>query len=289
MHCDICAENAQPKLPRPAIPRQVLDFNERVGLDILSLPHWSDATRSVKCLNVVCHGTLFQMIIPLWSGTTALDVRGANREGWQRWARDPKQVVLDPAGENLHDIFLDPLELNSAKTEPWQAGITEANGRALKMVFKEMLDSTQPGDKGEHEGWVDATVLARNFLLRTRGFSPYQHVFGRDPELSFGVLPPGADVAAVTMPVLDRPSERAVQIRQAARKASVESQDDKAMRRAMVARPRPWRDFKVGDQVAFWRKGKGRNAFWTSSLAWQSNRMCGLLTDINSSRYRKNS
>ena len=60
------------------------------------------------------------------------------------------------------------------------------------------------------------------------------------------------------MPVLDRPSERAVRIRQAARKAFVESQDDKAMRRALVARPRPWRDFKVGDQVAFWRKGKGR-------------------------------
>ena len=30
MHCDVCAENVQPKLPRPAIPRQ----------DILSLPHW---------------------------------------------------------------------------------------------------------------------------------------------------------------------------------------------------------------------------------------------------------
>ena len=53
-HCDICAENVQPKLPRPAIPRQVLDFNERVGLDILSLPLWSDATRLVKCLNIVC-------------------------------------------------------------------------------------------------------------------------------------------------------------------------------------------------------------------------------------------
>ena len=86
----------------------------------------------------------------------------------------------------------------------------------------------------------------------------YQHVFGRDPELSFDVLVPGADVAAVTMPVLDHHSERAVQIRQAARKAFVESQDDKAMRRALVARPRPWRVFKVGDQVAFWRKGTGR-------------------------------
>ena len=30
------------------------------------------------------------------------------------------------------------------------------------------------------------------------------------------------------------------------------------MRRALAARPRPWREFKVGDQVAFWRKGKGR-------------------------------
>ena len=63
-------------------------------------------------------------------------------------------VILDPAGENLHDIFSNPLELNSVETEvtaaesPWQAGITEANGRAFKMVFRKMLDSTQPGDKG---------------------------------------------------------------------------------------------------------------------------------------------
>ena len=34
MQCDVCAENVQPKLPRPAISRQVLDFNERLGLDI---------------------------------------------------------------------------------------------------------------------------------------------------------------------------------------------------------------------------------------------------------------
>ena len=62
-------------------------------------------------------------------------------------------MVLDPAGDNLHDIFLDPLELNSVETEitaaesPWQAGIIEANDRAFKMVFKKMLESTQPKDK----------------------------------------------------------------------------------------------------------------------------------------------
>ena len=90
-------------------------------------------------------------------------------------------------------------------------------------------------------------------------------MFGRDPELSFDVLVPGADVAAVTMSVLDRPSERAAQIRQAARQAVVESQDDRAMRRALVARPRPWREFQVGDQVAFWRKG--RHARWHGRAA----------------------
>ena len=79
-------------------------------------------------------------------------------------------------------------------------------------------------------------------------------MFGRDAELASDV----ADVAAVTMPVLDRPSERATQFCQAARQALVECQDDRAMRRALLARPRPWREFHVGDQVAFWRKGKGR-------------------------------
>ena len=95
----------------------------------LSLPLWEGFTTSVKCLNIVCHGTLFQISYR----------SGRELEGWQRWARDPKQVVLDQAGENLHDIFLDPLALNSVETEisaaecPWQAGITEANGRAFMM------------------------------------------------------------------------------------------------------------------------------------------------------------
>ena len=40
-------------------------------------------------------------------------------------------------------------------------------------------------------------------FFEPHGFSPYQQVFGRDPELAFDVLVPGADVAAVTMPVLD--------------------------------------------------------------------------------------
>ena len=154
-----------------------------------------------------------------------------------------------------------------------------------------MVDSTQPGDKGEYEECVDATVLARNVLLRTHGFSPYQHVFGGDPELSFDVLVPGADVAAVTMLVLDRPSKRAVQIRQEARKAFVESQDDKAMRRALVARHhlhgetskleiklRSGERAKVGECDLDTLVGMAEQLFW---LCVRVQRMCGSLTDIS--------
>ena len=34
MHCDVCAENVQPKLHRPAIPRQVLDFNDSMNVQV---------------------------------------------------------------------------------------------------------------------------------------------------------------------------------------------------------------------------------------------------------------
>ena len=54
MRCDVCVENVQPNIPRPAVHRQALDFHERTGLDILSLPHWEGFTKFVNCLYIVC-------------------------------------------------------------------------------------------------------------------------------------------------------------------------------------------------------------------------------------------
>lgn len=61
LHFESCAENVQPKIPRRAIPRQVLDFGERVRMDFLKLLLWDNDARSVTCLNFVCRGTLFQI------------------------------------------------------------------------------------------------------------------------------------------------------------------------------------------------------------------------------------
>ena len=73
-------------------------------------------------------------------------------------------------------------------------------------------------------------------------------------------------MAAVTMPVLDRPSERAVQIRQSARKAFFGKPGCTGGKTTSVEGVPGWRSSCV------LAKGqRAGNAFWTRSLAWQSN------------------
>ena len=110
------------------------------------------------------------------------------------------------------------------------------------------------------------------------------------------VLVHGADVAVVIEPVLDLPKEWAIQIRQAALQAFVESLDEVELRRALVERPRLGRE--LGDQVAFYPKGRvgvsdlGTLGGMGEQLCWRcgmNQRTCGSHTDINCSRCRKNS
>ena len=51
--------------------------------------------------------------------------------------------------------------------------------------------------------------------------------------------------------------ERAHAVRRAARQAWFELEDSRALRVALDSRPRPQRDFAMGDLVAYWRKPRG--------------------------------
>ena len=53
------------------------------------------------------------------------------------------------------------------------------------------------------------------------------------------------------------PMERAHAVRRAARQAWFDLEDSRALRVWLDSRPRPARDFAMGDLVAYWRKGRG--------------------------------
>ncbi len=99
---------------------------------------------------------------------------------------------------------------------------------------------------------------ARNSLLRRAGYSPYQLVFGREPEF------PGDDLAEEQPDPIsnsaileDAIAEYQNRARSVARQEVLKQLDHRAARVALNARPRPLREFRVGDEVAVWRRGKG--------------------------------
>jgi len=78
--CSQCKENSRPKPWRRAAPPRELEFNQVVGVDTVTVKNFDT---SIKCLNIICWGTRYQMIVPL-AGTKAADVRSAYRT-WVKW------------------------------------------------------------------------------------------------------------------------------------------------------------------------------------------------------------
>ena len=46
-----------------------------------------------------------------------------------------------------------------------------------------MLESFSPGSDADWDAVLAATVAGKNSVLRVHGFSPNQHLFGREPNL----------------------------------------------------------------------------------------------------------
>ena len=93
-------------------------------------------------------------------------------------------------------------------------------------------------------------------MINVHGVTPHQYVFGRNPIIPSDLLDEPRAVVSATVSLQDHAIERSQQIRTTARKAVLDLQDDRAMRRALMARPRVTRDFKPGDLVAYYRGQK---------------------------------
>lgn len=100
------------------------------------------------------------------------------------------------------------------------------------------------------------------------GFSPCQLIFGRNPNLPGDLLDEPQNVVANTIPLMDDRIASACSTRAAARKALLELQDSKSMRRALLARPCVARDFQAGDVVAYWRDQKWNQGTLSKGGRW---------------------
>ena len=93
-------------------------------------------------------------------------------------------------------------------------------------------------------------------MIQNHGFTPFQFVFGRNPDVPTELLDEPLHVVPATLGLTDEAIRKAQEIRTTACKAVIDLQSDQSLRRALAARPRVTSSFQAGDLVAYWREQK---------------------------------
>ena len=182
-------------------------------------------------------------------------------EHWSAWAGSPTEIVLDPAKTNLGDPMVVPAELEGTEIRTiaagahWQLGKCETHGGWFNRLLEKLIDEFSPSTKEE---WLECVTHAhvKNQHIQVHGYSPYQFVFGRNTHIPTDLLSEPLMIVPATASLSDEAIARTQAMRTSARAALVQMQDDKAMRVALLARPRTAHQFTAGDLVAYWRNQK---------------------------------
>ena len=168
---------------------------------------------------------------------------------------------MDPSATNLvlGEPLIVPLEHRGihvrqiAAGAHFQLGKVESHGGWFNRVLEKIEFPPTSYDE-----WIECVSHAhiKNSMLQHRGITPYQLVFGRNPDIPEDLLSEPQRVVSATASLTDEAIDRANKIRLSAREAVIRLQDDRALRLALAARPRVVQDFKPGDMVAYWRSPK---------------------------------
>eukprot|EP00435_Cladocopium_sp_Y103_P065475 s772_g27.t1 len=260
LECPTCIDHSKPKAALPAQSQRVTQFNAQIGIDVKHLTGWK-ANQKIKALNIVDTASGFQRMIPFTASETSKLLWSLLQDHWFAWAGTPKKIILDPSGTNLGEPLVVPLENHGihvrqiAAGAHYQLGKTESHGGWFNKVLEKVLTEFAPSS---YEEWLECVHHShvKNSMLQHHGVSPYQFVFGRNPDVPGDLLNEPLNIVSATASLTDAAIDRANKIRASAREAVIRLQDDRALRLALAARPRVSEDFQPGALVSYWRNQK---------------------------------
>ena len=258
--CDLCKSQIRPHVPLPAKTSRVSGFNQVVGLDVKNIPGWLP-NQKIKALNIVCHGSCYQLMIPFFQAETSELLRKLFTDHWLRIFGPPKVVVLDQARTNMGDALQNHLDLQGTEVRQiageahWQLGRTEVHGGWFARILTKVIAEHTPENQ---KAWEECVTHAhvKNQMIQNYGYTPHQHVFGQNPRIPSDLLDEPLHVVPATASLDETSLAQAQAIRLSARRAVIEMQDSMSLRRALAARPRLHQVFEPGSMVAYWRHQK---------------------------------
>ena len=272
--CSVCAERQRPP-PRNLSSLETLPPKWRtVSADI---GHWTHPRTGVasQFMLVIDEGSRFRVARVLTQGSkqqpTAAACLAYFQEGWAQVFGHPEVLRLDPSGSfrseavetycDKHSIYLDVVPADAH----WHIGVCE---QAIKGV-KHLMDRLCADD--DRLATREALALAIetfNCREQIRGFTPVQHAFGRNPDVTGRLINrPDQVPDELLVESADADFERSAHARASAEKALADWQAQQRINRAMNSRSRPAYDYGPGELVFFWRtqeSGSGRHKPGTS-------------------------
>lgn len=257
LDCAFCKSQIRPHVPLPAKASRPSTFNQCIGVDVKYLPGWKP-NQQIKAVNIVDQSSCYQLMIPIFERETSMVLKQVISEHWVKVFGPPKEVVLDQAQTNLGDPLRTYLEFQGCHVHAiageahWQLGKTERHGGWFCRILEKTLAEFPPSDRSDWEACVTHAHV-KNAMIQSHGYTPYQHVFGRNPDVPTDLLSEPLHVVPATASLTDDSMAKSQAIRSAARLAVIKTQDDNALRRAYSARPRLAQQFQAGDLVAYWR------------------------------------
>ena len=260
LKCSTCQETKGPTIPRPSAIHEDHDFGDVVSMDGIE---WTNqGGQKFHFFHFVDQSTSFQAAIIAPSRRTS-DAIDAVCRGWLNWAGPPGMLVLDSASEFCTEEFQEFAQKHNIKLRiippeaHWLNSRAERHGGILQNMLTKM-DHEQTIESYENlERALGVATSTKNQWSRHRGYPPELLVFGKlrkqpgsnssDTEMSSHLL------AQTELPEGARFREE-LALRDRARKAFVQSDNDASLRRAISQRSRPHRGiYESGEWVMLWR------------------------------------
>ena len=271
LSCSACHMMSRPKICRPSAIHSPCDFNDIISMDGYT---WKNQKGTpFHFYHIIDSSTNFQVAryAPNRSVENAID---CITQSWLLWAGSPNEMIVDAATELNADAFAKFMQQNNIKCSTistnahWQNGKAERHGEILGQMLSK-FDLEQPIESAvELQQALAHCTQAKNALSIRKGYAPEVLVLGKHTRL------PGAVCSDEQLPahaLADAEHCHGLLFRQnlakreLARRAFHMADNDAVLRRSILRRTRPSRQwFTKGEWVMVWRGGL--NASWCGPM-----------------------
>ena len=245
-NCETCRKYAKPA-PRPVVGFSLAnDYNHTVAMDLHQLEpslwylHIIDefSRFSAGCItNSKQSSKIVKKFMQCW-----ISIHGAPKRLFSDLGGEFDSAEMKDMSENFNIVIS-----TTAAYSPWSNGLLERHNQTLTEILLK-LKSDYALDWETALNWA---IMAKNSLQNVHGYSPYQIVFGRNPNIPTTLTdkPPALEGTTISEVVKNN-----INGLHAARQAFIKAESSEKIRRALRKQIRPTPDLcSPGDKVFYKR------------------------------------